>query len=374
MKHILIIASYGPSLITLRGHLIKKFLSLGYKVSVAAPIDGFSDKYKNELLKLGTNLIFFKLSRNSLNIIKDIIAIKEIYKIIKYLRPNLIISYTIKPVLYTGLILNFFKKISFYPLITGLGLIFIKKKTIKFKILKLVITTLYRYSLKSVTKIIFQNIDDQNLFFKLKIIKDKNLSHIVNGSGVDLNLYPQSPVPFKPVFLMASRLLIEKGVREYIEAAKIVQKKYPSVIFQLAGRFDNSPLGISKEELNLSIKENYINYLGEADSIQALLASCKFYVLPSYREGTPKSILEALSTGRPIITTDVPGCRETVINEKNGLLVPSKDSISLANAMIKLLEEKDDVIKKMAYESYLIAKNKYEINKVNKNIIHIMNL
>ena len=173
---------------------------------------------------------------------------------------------------------------------------------------------------------------------------------------------------------MISRLLIDKGVREYVEAAKIVRSRFPNVIFQLAGYLDENPSSITARELQSLINQGDIQYLGELKSVQPILKNCKFYVLPSYREGTPRSILEALSTGRPIITTDVPGCRETVVHEKNGLLVPIKDPVALANAMIRLLKEKDESIKKMAQESYLIAKNKYEINKVNQSMLNIMNL
>ena len=173
---------------------------------------------------------------------------------------------------------------------------------------------------------------------------------------------------------MISRLLIDKGVREYVEAAKIVRSNFSNVRFQLAGYIDSNPSSISAKVLQSWINEGNIEYLGEIKSVQSILKSCKYYVLPSYREGTPRSVLEALATGRPIITTDAPGCRETVIHKKNGLLVPIKDSTALANAMISLLEESDEVIKKMAFESYLIAKNKFEIDKVNKSMLNIMNL
>tara|TARA_A100001011_G_C14260191_1_gene822022 strand:- start:1320 stop:1841 length:522 start_codon:yes stop_codon:yes gene_type:complete len=173
---------------------------------------------------------------------------------------------------------------------------------------------------------------------------------------------------------MISRLLVDKGVREYVKAAKIVRSSYPSANFQLAGSLDENPSGISIQELQSWIKEGNIDYLGEIKSVQSILKSCRYFVLPSYREGTPRSVLEALSTGRPIITTDVPGCRETVVHEKNGLLIPAKDTEALANAMIRLLKEKNEKIEKMAKESFLIASNKYEINIINQNIIKIMNL
>ena len=374
MKHILFVASYGPSLINFRLSLIKKLLSKGYKVSVASPKENFSNTLQKELKKLGVYVNIFSLSRTGLNIFQDCNCLFQIYKIIQNSKPNIIISYTSKPVIYTGLVLKFFKEIEYYPLITGLGYYFIPRGSIKYKIIKYLIIKLYSKGLKNSKKIIFQNKDDQSLFLKLGIIKNKKITKIVNGSGVDLNAFPKSSLPSKPVFLMISRLLVDKGVREYVQAAKIVCSRFSNVTFQLAGFLDKNPAGISAGELKSWIKKGNIKYLGKIKSVQSILKTCKYYVLPSYREGTPRSTLEALSTGRPVITTDVPGCRETVIHEKNGLLVPEKNPKALANAMIKLLNKEDKKIKKMAHESFLIAKNKYEINKVNQSILDIMHL
>ena len=374
MKHVLIFASYGPSLINFRLHLIKKLISGGYKVSVAAPKDKFSNNLQKKLKDLGVDIYIFKIYRQSLNIFKDFISLLEIYRILANLKPNVVISYTAKAVIYSGLIIKFFKKINYYPLVTGLGYAFSKSNSIKQKILKFLIIKLYTQALKSSDKIIFQNKDDQALFLKLKVFKKKNLSGVVNGSGVDLNLYPLTNLPSKPIFLMVARLLVNKGVREFFEAAKIVRLRFPNAKFQLAGGLDQNPVGISSKELNLWINQGNIEYLGELKSVQSILQSSKFFVLPSYREGTPRSILEALSTGRPIITTDSPGCRETVIHGKNGLLVPARNATALAKAMIKLLNQKEKTLKKMAKESYLIAKNKFEIGKVNKSMLKIMNL
>lgn len=374
MKHILIIASDGPSLINFRLHLIKTFLSKGYKVTVAVPQNKFTYVLQKRLKDLGVKIVFFSLSRTGLNFLKDLRSIYSIYKIILNFEPNLIFSFTAKPVIYTGLVLRFYKNVTFFPLITGVGYGLYKKKSIKHKILKFLMVNLYREGLKSAEKVIFQNKDDKFLFYKLKILKKKNISKIVNGSGVDLIKYPFRSLPKKPVFLMISRLLKDKGVKEYVDAAKIVHLHFPKVIFKLVGGLDENPSSINLKDLQSWIDQGSIKYLGEIESIQSVLKSCKFYVLPSYREGTPRSILEALSTGRPIITTDVPGCRETVIHERNGLLVPVKDSVSLANAMIKLLRESNEKIEKMARESFLIAKNKYEVGKVNKDMLEIMKL
>jgi glycosyltransferase involved in cell wall biosynthesis len=374
MKHILIIASYGPSLINFRLPLIKRLLSRGYKVSVASPIDDFSDILQKKLQDLGIYINIFKLSRTRFNLLINFNSLIELYKIVKNSKPNIIISYTAKPVIFSGLVLKFFKKVSYYPLITGLGFSFTEINSIKKIFFRYLISQLYRQGLKSSKKIIFQNKDDQSLFYKLKILDQSKISYVINGSGVDLSEYPLTNLPSKRVFLMIARLLGDKGVREYVNAAKIVKSRFPDVTFQLAGYLDENPSAVTADELQTWINDGNIEYLGEIKFVQSILKSCKYYVLPSYREGTPRSVLEALSTGRPIITTDAPGCRETVVHEKNGLLVPIKDPISLANAMIRLLNEKDETIEKMAKESYLIAKNKYDIDKVNQSIINIMNL
>ena len=374
MKHILIISSHAASLINFRLPLIKELISKGNVVSVATTKYKFLKNLQNKLIDLGVNIYTFSLSRSGLNFIQDYKSFQEIRKIIKNCKPDIIISYTAKPVIYTGIILKSFSKITYYPLITGLGYAFTEGNTFKRKILKYLMIKLYKEGLKSAAKVIFQNKDDESLFYKLKIIKKNNSTRVVNGTGVDLNAYPFSVLPSKPIFLMISRLLVDKGVREYVEAAKIVKSRIPNTIFQLAGYLDENPSGISLKELQSWVKQGNIQYLGEIESVQFILKSCRYYVLPSYREGTPRSTLEALSTGRPIITTDVPGCRETVIHKKNGLLVPPKNSEALAKAMIALLEEKDDKIKAMAKESYLIAKEKFQIEKVNKSILNIIGL
>lgn len=374
MKHILIFSSHAPSLINFRLPLIKELLRKGNKVSVATTKHKFVDNLKNQLIDLGVNIIIFSVSRSGLNILQEYKSYREMRIIIQNCNPDIVIAYNSKPVIYVGIILKNFPKITYCPLITGLGYVFSTDNIFTRIILKYLVIKLYQEALKSATKVIFQNKDDASLFSKLKIIKNNNLTRVVNGTGVDLNVYPFSNLPSKPIFLMISRLLVDKGVREYVQAAQIVRSRIPNATFQLAGYLDENPSSISFKELQSWIKQGDIQFLGEIESVQYILKSCRFYVLPSYREGTPRSTLEALSTGRPVITTDVPGCRETVIHKKNGLLVPPRNSEALAKAMITLLEEKDETIQAMAKESYLIAKNKYQIEKVNKSILSIIGL
>ena len=248
-------------------------------------------------------------------------------------------------------------------------------ESIKQRVLGGIVKVLYKISLKCNNKVFFQNPDDLIFFKDNKIIGDSTLTRIVNGSGVDLSHYYKCQVVTNPVtFLLIARLLKEKGIFEFAEVAKNLKTKYPETNYQIIGWEDNSPSSIKTKILEDIQKNGFIDFLGYKKDIRDYLASCSIYVLPSYREGTPRTVLEAMSMCRPIITTDAPGCRETVVHEKNGLLVPVKDQVSLANAMMKMLEKSDEKIETMARESFLIAKNKYEINKVNQSILDIMNL
>jgi glycosyltransferase involved in cell wall biosynthesis len=375
MKHIVVIAGYASSLINFRGALLRELVIRGHKVTAAAPISKDVYLVRKQLADMGVSFKTFSLFRSGLNPLQDYHSYREIYLILKNSNPDIVLAYTAKPVIYSGIAIRHFFKINFYPLITGLGYGFIEHNSIKRKIIKYLMVKLYKKALKRASAILFQNSDDESLFSGLKIFQKKDsYNYIVNGSGIDLIKYPYSTLPSQPIFLMMARLLIDKGVREYVEAARIVRLSFPNAIFQLAGKLDPNPANISSTELQRWINSGHIQYLGYVKCTQSTLKLCRFYVLPSYREGVPRSVLEALATGRPVITTDVPGCRETVIHEKNGLLVPPRDSKALANAMIRLLEEKEEIIQKMAQESFLLAKHKYNVNKVNQNILDIMGL
>jgi len=376
-KHVLIVSSDTHSLVNFRSSLINHFIKSGHKVTALTPKEKYNENLNYELKKLkniGVEIHPYSLSRTGMNPFKDYFSYKSICKKITKLQPDFIMAYTAKPVIYTGIALRNFPKINFFPFITGVGYGFTDGAEVKRKIIRYLMIFLYKFGLRRAKTVIFQNKDDKKLFIKLNLIFKNSKTAIVNGSGVDNKLFPFSLPSKKPIFLMLSRLLIDKGVREYAEAAKIVKIKFPKAKFQLAGRLDKNPSCISSKELKDWINQGSIEYLKEISNVQKTISACRFYVLPSYREGTPRSVLEALSIGRPIITTDVPGCRETVINNENGLLVIPKNSNSLANAMIKLLMETDKKIEKMGRKSFILSNKKYAVQKVNKNISDIMGL
>lgn len=379
---IFIVGNYYDSLLNFRGGLIQKLASKGHSVFAISPKPENRTeplpKLKEKISKLGGSYIPLNFKRHFANPLNELTSLIKLFLELRDKKPQVIISYTLKPLIFTGICISlnnlfFFKnKIKFFPLITGLGSIFIGSNKTN-KLIKFAIKILYKFSLTNSKAIIFQNPDDKNDLCEWNILPKKKKSFRVYGSGVDLYKFKPQPLPTKNVFLMISRLIVDKGVVEFLQAAKIVKKKFPDVIFRLVGPFDNSQISsFPPTLLEEYIKEGILEYKGEIESVINELTNCKYFVLPSYREGTPRSILEAMATQRPIITTDVPGCRETVIEGYNGFLVPCMSVTPLVEAMIKMLKQDFKKSSLMGERSYFLAKKFFDANKVNENIIKII--
>ena len=371
-KRIIIVTNSSSNLLSFRGQLIKKLIDKNFQVLVIIPKKDFSTDFENKVLALGAKTSTIPLDRAGMNPFKDILTYLSLRSTFKNFKPDIVLSYTSKPIIYSGLAIGKNSKIKFFPTLTGLGYGFTEELEFKRKFINYILKNLYKISLKHSSSVIFQNPDDELLFRNLNIIKDRKTS-IVNGSGVDLEFYSPTSLPSKPIFLMLSRLVADKGVIEYCEAAKEVRAKFPDVVFQLAGSFDPNPSGLKFNQIKPYIDQGNIQFLGYIEDVREALNKCKYYVLPSYREGTPRSILEAMSIGRPIITTNTTGCKETVLEGVNGLLVPVKDKKSLAVAMQKMLELDEENISQMANESIKLVTEKYDVRKVNLNIYQIIN-
>lgn len=369
-KKIAIISNVSGSLINFRGELIKEWINMGYKVYAFAPKFKVDDKKK--LKSINAIPVRYELNRSGLNPFKDLKSIISLYNNLKKINPAYIYGYTIKPVIYSSLISNFLNLKGMYSMITGLGYAF-KGINFKEKIVNKIAIFLYKISLKNNTKVFFQNPDDMNLFIKKDLI-NKEKTFLVNGSGVDIEKYYKSKPNVDNIsFLIMARLLKSKGIKEYIEAAKIIKNNYPNVEFNILGSPGKGPDALNMDYINQAHEEGIINYLGRKPDVRPYIAQSSVYVLPSYREGTPRSVLESMSMGKPIITTNVPGCRETVIDGENGFLIPVKDHITLADKMKYFIENKSKIIE-MGKKSRKIVKEKYDVHKVNKNIISAMGL
>ncbi|MDN7126936.1 glycosyltransferase family 4 protein [Pseudidiomarina sp. 1APR75-33.1] len=368
-QKIIIIGATPHSLLNFRGELIRTIVKEGYEVCAVAT--GASNSEVEQIHELGARYLDRPINRVSINPIKEVRTLLSLRRLFKKEKPDFVLSYTIKPVIWSGIALKGLAGIRFFALITGLGYSFSGKHGLR-KLLNKIVVKLYRLALKSADKVIFQNRDDLEYFSNSNIV-DAAKCFVVPGSGVPSDRFAFTQLPQKGFrFLMIARLLDEKGVRYYVQAAKKVLERYPHVEFELLGGFDISPSAITQREVQEWVESGIVNYHGEKLDVREYLRCCHVFVLPShYREGLPRTILEAMSIGRPVITTDNVGCREAVHNNINGILVPIKDSEALAVAMIYLIENKEVLIK-MSDAGRRLVDFKYDVGLVNKEMIRLI--
>ncbi|MFT4850998.1 MAG: glycosyltransferase involved in cell wall biosynthesis [Sediminicola sp.] len=365
--NIIVIGTLPSSLYNFRGQLLQCLKSVGAEVKALA--SGASTTDINAVEELGAEYINYPVSRSGLNPKEDFKTFKALRGIFKKQQPDVILAYTIKPIIWGAFAARSVPNCRFYALVTGLGFAFQKGNWKKNLLMKLVIF-LYKTALKRADKVIFQNPDNRQVFIDLGIVPEHKTA-VVNGSGVDITHFEVKPLPTKPMFLLIARLLGDKGIREYVKAANIVKQKYPEAVFQLVGPEDPSPDGISLDELSRLNYNNSVDYLGGTNDVRPYIEACSIFVLPSYHEGLPRTVLEAMATGRPILTTDVPGCRETVINGQNGWLVEKANVEQLAERMIWFIENQGEW-QRMGDASHPIATEKFDVHKVNQVLLKIM--
>lgn len=371
MKHerVLLIAGFAESVTKFRGPLIEAMRGCGVSVDVAAPDVENAPGLKIALANIGVGLHNIALRRNGTNPISDIMLGFSLFRLVGRLRPTATFPYTIKPVIFGTLAAWVARVPRRYALITGLGYVFTGTRQ---GLLARLVRILYRFALTKAHKVFFQNPDDERLFRELGLIPAAVPSIVVNGSGVDLTSFAMSPIlKGVPVFLMIGRLIGDKGLREYAEAAKRVKGIHPEGRFQLIGWLDTNPDAIAQSELDRWIADGTLEFLGKLDDVRPAIADSTVYVLPSYREGTPRTVLEAMAMGRPIITTDAPGCRETVIDGENGFLVPVKSVDALVEAMLNFIED-PALAPRMGKRSREIVEEKYDVHKVNAVMLREM--
>ena len=376
----LIIASYPASILKFRGALIAAIHEAGFEIHIAAPdFDNYPNEYQ-ALKDLGYRVHNIAMQRTGTNPKKDIRTIIELYRLMTKIKPDYVLGYTIKPVIYGSLAAKLARVPQRFALITGLGYAFQGADEVDYKKsnLQKIMHKLYSVALASTHKVFFQNPDDEALFRTMKILQPKAATTVVNGSGVDISEYSVQPFVtiddmLIPRFLLIARLLGDKGVREYAQAARIVKEKYPQAQFDLVGWIDDNPDAIEQKELDNWINEGLFNFWGKLDDVKPAIAASSIYVLPSYREGTPRTVLEAMAMGRPIITTDAPGCRETVIDGYNGYLVPVKAVEELAAAMERFIVNPELIIE-MGKASRQLVEEKFDVDAVNQSMLEAMGL
>ncbi|VXB17261.1 Glycosyl transferase family 1 [Enhydrobacter sp. AX1] len=374
-KKIIIIGTIASSLYTFRKDLILSLIDKGYTVYAFT-----SDSDKTELAKiaqLGAIPTHYKLSRGGLNPYEDLSNTIGLYRKIKKIQPDIVLSYFIKPVIYGTLAAKLAKVPKKIAMIEGLGFAFTEQPegySKKAKIVQRVQVALFKLALPLADKIIFLNPDDvRDLLYKHSIpVRDYE---VLGGIGLKLADYPHQPVNPKnheTNFLFIGRLLKEKGIFDFIEAAKIVKQQYPNTKFTVLGSTDaDNPGALHPNQVQELVATGLIDYPGQVANVVDWIANSDVFVLPSYREGVPRSTQEAMAVGRAVITTDVPGCRETVVDGVNGFIVPKWNPQALAEKMIYLIENPKKIIE-MGEESYKIAQEKFDARKVNERLLKIL--
>ena len=359
-RNIIILGPNSFSFINFRYELIKK-LQYKYNVYLIGNIDpSHIKKFKH----LKVNFINTTINNAKIEIIKDFLIFLKILKLVFKIQPSFVISYTIKSNLIAGILSYFFfKKVFFFSFITGLGNIFLacNSSAIKSKLYFL----FYKIILKNFKLVFFQNKDDLRLFKKHKIVNNNvELSYL---TGVDTRFIKPLKQPNGINFLMISRIIKNKGIGEYLLAANSIRTKYKNINFYYAGKFDNSSYSFNKKKFKTLIKKN-VKYLGWQDDIRNAIRKCNVVVLPSYREGLPRSILEGMAMGKAILVSDVAGCKETVIKNYNGLLIKAKNYKSLVIGMKKFIDNKK-IIPLYGKRSRSLALNKFDAKKIANEIV-----
>lgn len=366
---VMVLSSYAPTLFIFREDMMAAMIKNGHEVIAAAPES--EKEWENEFKKRNIKYVSIKgIERTGSNPFKDIKGFLSILKVIKREKPDKIIAYQAKTIVYGCMAAKILNVNGIFALMGGLGSI-IRSKNSK-SLAKTILKIEYKIAFKACKKVFFQNKDDCNEAVSTGLIENNKIE-MINGSGVNLKKFTNKQLPKEPIFLFVGRLLKDKGIMEYIEAAKLVKDRYPEARVQILGSFDTNPTAIKEEEIYKYVNRGLIEYLGTTSDVRPYLEKCQAFVLPSYHEGTSKSMLEAMATGRPIITTDAPGCKEPVVDGVNGFLVPVGNAGKLAEKMMWMIENQDKV-GEMAQESLKICRDKYDVKIVNDVILKTMNL
>jgi len=335
-RKVVIALNTAWNLVNFRAGLIRALVAEGYEVVAVAP----NDEYASRLAELGCRFVALPMDNKGTHPGRDLLLFFRFLNLLRRERPDVFLGYTVKPNVYGSLAAHALG-IPVVNNIAGLGAVFIRDNW-----LTRLVRQLYKTALSRSRHVFFQNEEDMQLFVERGLVSPDKVSRLP-GSGIDLNIFcyaTMQPFDHRPFrFLLVARLLWDKGVGEYVEAARMVRRKYPAAKFQLLGFLDvKNPTAVSNTQMDDWVEEGVVEYLGVADDVKPYLVAADCVVLPSYREGVPRSLLEAAAIGRPIVTTDAVGCRDAVDDGVNGLLCRVGDADDLADKLIRMIEMHPD--------------------------------
>lgn len=329
--HVALVCNTAWAIYTYRQGLLRALTDAGAQVTVVAP----RDRTFEPLAAMGCRCVELPVASKGTNPVDDLGTLRALYRNYRALKPDVVFHYTIKPNIY-GSVAAWLARVPSVAVTTGLGYVFIQKSRAA-QVAKL----LYRFAFRFPREVWFLNRDDEAAFSEQKLLAHPERARLLHGEGVDLEAFAFTVLPERDTFsfVLIGRLLWDKGVGEYVEAARTLRARYPHARFQLLGPVGvDNPSAISREEVAAWERDGVIEYLGETADVRPFIADADCVVLPSYREGVPRTLMEASAMGRPIVATDVPGCREVVENGVNGLLCEARSATSLAQQLAQMLE------------------------------------
>jgi lipopolysaccharide/colanic/teichoic acid biosynthesis glycosyltransferase/glycosyltransferase involved in cell wall biosynthesis len=372
---VLVLSSLAYSLVNFRGELLRSMVAAGNEVVACAPDP--DPAIETALGKMGIGLRTVAMARTGTNPFADLLTLWGYYRLIRRERPDVVLAYTQKPIIYGGIAARLAGGTRYFAMCSGLGHAFSGGDGLRPRTLKAIVSWLYRMAVARAEAVFTFNRDDAGEMRRHGITTDRHAVIQVPGSGIDTAAFARQPVPEgAPVFLTIARLMRDKGLGEFVAAARALRQAGKPARFQVLGPYDSNPTGISPAEIQAWHDEGIIEYLGETRDVRPFLAQSSVFVLPTYyREGLPRTILEAMATGRAIVTTDMPGCRETIFEGENvnGMLVPPRDATALAAAMQRFIDE-PDLAERYGASSRRMAETLYDVRKVNAQLLDVMQL
>ncbi|MBX3560571.1 MAG: glycosyltransferase family 4 protein [Sphingomonas sp.] len=374
IERMAVLSNGAYSLSNFRGPLIRSLVDRGIRVFALAP--DFDERTRERVREFGAEPVDIAMERTGMRPLRDLLDSIRLARQLRALELDAVLSYFIKPVIYGSLAARAVGVPRRFAMVAGVGYVFISdggSLPVRRRLLRWLVMRLYKLGFASCEVVFFQNGDDVDFFTRARLTGPARVVQIA-GTGVDLDQLPQSSPPLRPVtFLLMARLLREKGIREYAEAARIVSQQRSGAHFVLLGGFDPNPGSLSRAEIDAWVSGGLLHWYDHVEDVRPWLARSSVYVLPSYREGKPRSTQEALAVGRAVITTDVPGCRDTVVDGLNGFLVPARDSVALAQAMIRFIDE-PSLIVRMGEESRTLAEERFDVSRINAEMLRAMDI
>jgi glycosyltransferase involved in cell wall biosynthesis len=369
---IAVVASLTSSLLNFRIELLREFVRAGYDVFALAPDDDAEMILR--LKEFGVEFRRIPMARASISPWQDAVTLMALVRAFRSIRPDVVLSYTMKPIIYGGVASRLAGVRRRFALVTGLGYVFIERtRTWRSIALRRLSVGLYKTALKGAERVFVYNEADAAELRDHSIVPAQSLMRVA-GSGVNTDVFePRDPPDGPPVFLLIARLLWDKGILEYVNAARILRQRHPHVRCQLLGPFDPNPAAISREQIAAWQREGSIEYLGHTKDVRPCLAGCSVFVLPSYREGISRTILEAMATGRAVITSDAPGCAEAIEDRVTGFVVPARDAPALAAAMEKFVSDPAQ-IREMGFAARRRVEELFDVRAVNRTLLREMKL